>query len=258
MSGKIDEYGTPSWVVLTTEDTAAADLFYGELLVWQRAGVTAPGTIPDAHLLRGRAVGGISPKTGALRSTWRIYMTVADAEETAKTVVGAGGKVVHPPMTLGTAGRFAVFADHSSAEFAVWQAGEFKGAAAANEPGALVWSELITDDVEASLAFYEAVFDWTLTAPSRADPLQRREWQVRGRSVAGLLPRPPAMPREIPPYWDVIFAVTDPAATVETAVRLGGTNLMPPTDIPHGRIAVFADPAGVVFSVIAPKFAAAH
>jgi len=26
MSGKIDEYGTPSWVVLTTEDTAAADL----------------------------------------------------------------------------------------------------------------------------------------------------------------------------------------------------------------------------------------
>jgi predicted enzyme related to lactoylglutathione lyase len=65
MSGKIDEYGTPSWVVLTTEDTAAADLFYGELLGWQRAGVTAPGT--DAHLLRGRAVGGISPKTGALR-----------------------------------------------------------------------------------------------------------------------------------------------------------------------------------------------
>lgn len=84
------------------------------------------------------------------------------------------------------------------------------------------------------------------------DASDRREWQLGGRSIAGLLPRPPAMPAEIPPYWDVYFAVEDPSATAEAAARLGGTVLLPPTDIAHGHIAVFADPAGAVFSVTAP------
>jgi uncharacterized protein len=258
MSRTIDDFGKPSWVALTTEDPASARQFYGEVMGWRPPDMAAPGVMPNAYLLRGRAVGEISPKIGVLRSAWRIYVAVVDAEETAKTVVGAGGKIVHAPTRVDKAGRFAVFADHSGAEFAVWQVDEFKGAAAANEPGALAWTELITDDVKASSDFYGAVLGWMLSAPDPADPLQRREWQARGRSVAGLLPRPPAMPKAIPPYWDVIFAVADPAATVETAVRLGAKNLMPPTDIPHGRIAVFADPAGVVFSVIAPRSDAAH
>ena len=40
-----------------------------------------------------------------------------------------------------------MFADHSGAEFAVWQSGKFVGAAAQKEPRAFVWSELITDDM---------------------------------------------------------------------------------------------------------------
>jgi uncharacterized protein len=61
------------------------------------------------------------------------------------------------------------------------------------------------------------------------------------------------MPKEIPPYWDVFFEVSDPALTVQAVARLGGKNLLPPMEIPHGRIAVFTDPANVVFSVVAPR-----
>jgi len=258
MSDAVNEYGTPTWVGLVAADPVAARQFYGEILGWQQPDLSAPVVMQDAYLLRGRPVGGIGPKTGELRAAWRMYFSVADAEATVTTAIAAGGKVVQAPTTLGNAGRFAVLADQSGAEFAIWQADGFKGASALNEPGALAWSELITDDVNASSSFYREVLGWTLAEPSPEDPLQRREWQVGGRSIAGLLPRPPAMPKEIPPYWDVIFAVADPAATVEASVNLGATNLMPPTDIPHGRIAVFADPAGVVFSVIGPKTAAAH
>ena len=61
------------------------------------------------------------------------------------------------------------------------------------EPGALIWGELITDDVEASAAFYRAVFGWQLSSPE--GPLNRRVWLVGGQRIAGLLPRPEAMAR---------------------------------------------------------------
>jgi predicted enzyme related to lactoylglutathione lyase len=95
------------------------------------------------------------------------------------------------------------------------------------------------------------VFGWTVTGPE--GPLGRREWQHGGRSVAGLLPRPPAMAKDIPPYWDVYFTVADAAASAQAAVTAGGTQLMAPTDIGTGRIAVFLDPAGSVFTITAPK-----
>ncbi|UCI10404.1 VOC family protein [Mesorhizobium sp. B1-1-8] len=258
MGNAIDEYGIPIWVTLTTEDGAAARRFYPALLNWLEPNAAGSDLMPDVYLLSGQPVAGISAKTGSLRQGWRMYLSVKDTEATTKAVIAAGGRIVSEPTTLGSAGRYAVFGDNSGAELAVWQAGEFKGAAAWNKPGAFEWSELITDDIKASADFYGAVFGWELTSPVPSDPAQWREWQVGGRSIAGLLPRPPAMPKEIPPYWDVMFAVTDPTATVETAVSLGATNLMPATDTAHGRIAVLADPVGAVFSVLSPMAGEAY
>jgi predicted enzyme related to lactoylglutathione lyase len=59
------------------------------------------------------------------------------------------------------------------------------------------------------------------------------------------------MPTEIPPYWDVYFAVADVGSATETVTRLGGTTLMPATPGGHGTIAVFAGPTGAVFTVLA-------
>ncbi|MEA2655717.1 MAG: uncharacterized protein QOI23_1082, partial [Chloroflexota bacterium] len=226
---------------------------YEALFGWQGPERTATGPAQEVRFLRGQPVAGIRPMAGALESRWRIHVGVADAQETGRKVVAAGGKLVVEPTRLGTHGRFAGFADTAGVEFAVWEAGDHKGAGLIAEQGAFAWSELITDDAGMSAAFYGAVFGWTLTAPAADDRSRRCEWQWRGRSIAGLLPRPPAMPKEIRPYWDVFFGVSDPAAAVESVTRLGGKNLMPPIDTAHGRIAVFMDPAGVVFSVIAPK-----
>ena len=243
------EYGVPSWVALATDDPAAAAKFYDSLLGWQ-TGEPANGADDRVHILRGLPVAAIGPKLERLRAAWRLHVNVANADELVRRATASGGTLLREPTTVGNQGRFAVLADPSGAELALWQADEHKGAGVLDEPGALAWSELITDDVQASLAFYGEVFGWTLTRPASGDASQRREWQARGRSIAGLLPRPSAMPREISPYWDVFFGVADPSATVDQVARLGGHNLMPPLNTTHGRIAVFADPAGIVFSVI--------
>ena len=247
---------TPNGVILTAEDPTAAASFYSALLGWKVSDKYAPDGI-HVCLLHGRSVAGISPQMGGLGSKWRVYVNVADIQETAKAVVTVGGKVIQETTTLGNLGSFAVFADPSGTEFAARQ-GENKVTSATNGLGTFAWTELITDDLPAVSKFYGDLFGWTLGAPLPGDQLGRREWLANGRPIAGLLPRPPAMPKEIPPYWDVFFEVADPAATVEKAVRLGGRNLMPPIDIPHGRIAVFGDPAGTVFSVIKPKTGTRH
>jgi uncharacterized protein len=248
----IDTYedGAPSWIDLDTTDLAAATRFYGELFGWaQRPG--APGAkAGTTWLLRGRPVAAVTSTTGAIGSRWTTYVNVADGDKTVEKVTASGGSVLEAAADFSVAGRSAVLADPAGTRFALWQAGEHHGAGIVGEPGSFSWGELITDDVDTSEAFYGAVFGWTLTVPE--GPLGRREWQLGGRSISGLLPRPPAMPAEIPPYWDVYFAVADTPAVVDAAARLGGTTLMPATAIEHGTIAVFADPTGAVFTVSGP------
>jgi predicted enzyme related to lactoylglutathione lyase len=60
------------------------------------------------------------------------------------------------------------------------------------------------------------------------------------------------MPAEMPVYWDTYFGTADPDAAISLAATLGATVLMGPADVEIGRIAVFADPTGAVFSVLAP------
>jgi predicted enzyme related to lactoylglutathione lyase len=104
--------------------------------------------------------------------------------------------------------------------------------------------------VQASAEFYRDAFCWDLSEPS--GPLRRREWLVDDRPIAGLLPRPAAMPAEVPVYWDTYLGTADPDAAIRLAATLGATVLMGPADVEIGRIGVFADPTGAVFSVLAP------
>ena len=56
-------------------------------------------------------------------------------------------------------------------------------------------------------------------------------------------------PQEPPtPRWAVSFMVADADQAAAEVERLGGRVLLPPMDIPIGRLAVVADPAGGEFT----------
>lgn len=251
MDIKKHDEGAPSWVALTTPNIAVSTQFYGQLFGWEYEDGFGGLNTSKTCLVRDRPVAVMTPEVGAERGVWTMFVNVTDADKTAELVTIAGGSVLTQPHDLGASGRSAVFADHSGTTFGVWQAGSHAGTGVVDEPGTSSWSELITDDVEASQAFYGLVFDWSLAAPE--GPLNRREWQLNGRAVSELLPRPPVMPAEIPPYWDVYFTVADAEAATRAVDSLGGTTLMRPTPIRQGTIAVFADPTGAVFTVMEPS-----
>ena len=76
------------------------------------------------------------------------------------------------------------------------------------------------------------------------------EWQLGGRSIGGMMAKPPMMPAEVPPHWNVYFAVADLDEARNAIQKLGGQVLAEPFDTPTGPFVPVMDPTGAAFSVI--------
>ncbi len=205
--------------------------------------------------LGGKTVAGLGPQMNPdMPPVWLTYVNVDSADATVAKVSANGGTVLAPPMDVMEAGRMAIFADPLGAVIGLWQPNQHTGAQVANEPGTYCWSELITTDLDASKAFYGAVFGWGAEdqGPPGGPPAYT-EWKLTGKSVGGMMAKTPEMPAEMPPNWGVYFAVADTDATVAKAQELGASLFMGPTDIEPGRFAVLADDVGAVFNVLQLK-----
>lgn len=118
--------------------------------------------------------------------------------------------------------------------------------------GVTVWHELMSLDPERAKAFYQEVLGLTASA-LEGGPFPYTVWMQDGEPVGGLIPpqgEQKGWPSGPTPHWVSSFATADVDAAVETAQKLGGQVLVPPTDIPQfGRAAVLKDPEGAVFGV---------
>ena len=251
------EHGQPSWVDLGSPDVAASGTFYAELFGWRiEEGPPETGGYCNCTL-GGRRVAGLGPQQAPGPSYWSHYVNVDDAAAIVAKVRELGGQVLVEPMPVLDLGTMAVCADSIGAVFGVWQPGTHTGAEVANESGTWCWSELLSTDLDASKAFYSALFGWVpedqAAAPAGAEgaPMQYTEWKLNGRAIGGMMAMPPMMPAGVPPHWGIYFAVDDTDATVAKVAELGGAVMMPPMDIQPGRFAVVADTAGATFNVIA-------
>ncbi len=252
---EIDHYepGVPSWIDIGSPNPQGAADFYGALFGWE-----APEGPPETEgyrvaMIGNRSVAGIGVQAHPGPPVWATYIAVESTDETVAKVLAAGGQVIVPAMDVLDVGRMAIFADPVGAVFSVWEPGTHPGAELVNEPGTWSWSELLTTDFEASKAFYGEVFGWAPDEKGDGPTPEYTEWQVGGRSVAGMMQKPPMLPDDVPPFWAVYFAVADTDAALERITELGGTVVSPAMDIEPGRFAVVADPFGGVFSVIALK-----
>lgn len=247
------QHGVPSWIDHNGPDPAKASEFYRALFGWD---IMEGGPEFGGYNLatkEGKPVAGIGPQMGGPGpSSWATYVNVDSADDVTEKVLAHGGTVLVQPMDVMDQGRMAVFADPAGAVIGIWQPGTMKGAGLVNEHGTLGWNELVTSDVEGSKAFYGAVFGWGHASHEGGPPGGYTEWKVGGRTMGGMMAKPPGMPAEIPSYWGVYFVVPDVDATVAKANELGGGVFLPAFDSPQGRIAGIVDPFGAMFSVISP------
>jgi hypothetical protein len=176
-------------------------------------------------------------------------VNVVDAEATVARATIAGANIFMEPTQIMEAGHMALFADPSGAVIGVWQAGQHTGAQVANDPDTWCWNELQTRDTAKATSFYTHVFDWE-AGSAGFEGMDYTEWKNGGTTIGGMMEMPAGMPETVPAHWLVYFAVSDTDATVAAAEKLGAHVGVPATDIPPGRFAVLADPAGATFAVI--------
>ncbi len=247
-------HGTPSWIDLSTNDVEGAQEFYGPLLGWsfETNPTSGDGKYTMASL-KGKSAAGIMQQAEeqtklGIPPLWNTFITVDDINEAAAKTTEAGGSVMMPPVEVMDSGQMAVVSDSTGAVVSLWQPNIHIGSEIVNEPGALTWNELITDDVEAAKSFYNEVFGLGATEQDMGEGNIYTSLMLGDDMVAGVM-LPPM--EGIPNQWSVYFAVENVDETVAKAIELGGTVLAPVMDIPDvGRFAVLQDPQGATFNAI--------
>ncbi len=241
--------GTPSWVDLGSPDTAASAAFYGEMFGWDAAMDPRPEAGGYGMFMIGdKTVAGLGPQMNPdMPPFWAVYITVANADETAAKVTANGGTVVVPPMDVFDAGRMGVAQDSVGSFISFWEPREHIGCQLVNEAGTFSWSELATTDLAGAQTFYSSVFGLGVNLEMAGEAASI--FTVDGNVACGAHT---AGPGEFP-AWSVWFAVEDCDERAAKAAELGGTILMPPNDMDFGRGAVIADPQGAVFGVAAVR-----
>ena len=117
--------------------------------------------------------------------------------------------------------------------------------------GKVIFAELVTPDLAATEHFYGGLFGWTFH-DTKTGAIDYAEAILDGHPVAGLLQKPVPAGTHRQPAWLSFFAVHDVDATEKVALQHGAQVLFAPHTFPdRGREAVFADPQGAVFAILA-------
>jgi predicted enzyme related to lactoylglutathione lyase len=247
--------GTPAWADITVPDLATARDFYGPLFGWEfQVGGPEVGHYTQAFAAGHRVVGLGEPLGDgpAPPPAWCVYLATDDLAKTAAAIAEAGGRELVPPMAVTDLGTLGIFVDTAGAVFGVWQAGSHTGWDVVEEPGSVVWSEVMVHDQPGALAFYQRVFGYEVEDLS-APGFTYASLSLGGApAVAGVGGYGPQAGADAPAAWTLYFAVADVDAAAARVRELGGEVVSAPTDTPFGRMAIASGPFGEVFALMGP------
>lgn len=248
--------GRPAWADLMVPDRHAARSFYTALFGWDYDEGSPETGYYTTALKDGEPVIGLGePMEGqeGMPSQWTTYLASGDVEADVAKATANGASVLAPPMQVMEFGHMAVIADPTGAVAGLWQAGTHTGYNIVDVPGSVVWTEQMSNDLEAAKAFFTELYGYSYTDMSSPD-LKYVTFEIDGETSGGLGQLTPEM-MGAPPNWLTYFGVEDTDASIEILTENGGKVLRPAWDNPFGRMAIVAGAIGEVFAIIAPPAA---
>jgi len=124
-------------------------------------------------------------------------------------------------------------------------------ASAEHHVGKVIWVEMVTPDLVSAKRFYSGLFGWTFR-DIHAGKTPYAVALLDGRPVGALHQRLEQPIEKRQPTWLSFLAVRDVDAAKRIALEHGAKVVSEPKTYPQrGRQAVFADPEGAVFAVLA-------
>ena len=237
------------WHDLVTPDVAAARAFYGALFGWQfeaRSGYT---------VIRhgGRSIGGMvsargRADTGAAR--WVISLSVDDVDAAVARATAAGGKLLLGVMDVPQRGRFALISDNRGAQLGLLRSASGDPLDVPPASGDWLWNELWSNDLSASLAFYQALAAYQVEAPTAAADQRSEPYRVLSRDGKWRVGIGQIPWQDVHDQWLPYVRVDDVAALTARVEPLGGRVIMQSdAATPGNPRALVADPAGAVLII---------
>ena len=232
---------------LITEDAEAASGFYANLFGWDVEKVEDGGYRIN-H--KGRLIGSISQIDGSQdvdRSFWLVALAVNDLKQSVRSA-GENNATVYEKITkVKDLGRYAVIGDAEKAPVMFIQSGKTP-IGGTEGPGAWVWAELWTDDIEKAATFYADVVGVGHDTTDRGGE-DYHLFTSQGKPRAGIVKIPVELER-VDPGWAPYVGITDIAATLAKAKKLGGRVILGETEHPAaGSVALILDPVGAALFV---------
>ena len=232
---------------LITEDAEAASGFYADLFGWDVEKVEDGGYRIN-H--KGRLIGSISQIDGSQdvdRSFWLVALAVNDLKQSMRSA-GENNATVYEKITkVNDLGRYAVIGDAEKAPVMFIQSGKTP-IGGTEGPGAWVWAELWTDDIEKAATFYADVVGIGHDTTDRGGE-DYHLFTSQGKPRAGIVKIPVELER-VDPGWAPYVGITDIAATLAKAKKLGGRVILGETEHPAaGSVALILDPVGAALFV---------
>ncbi len=242
-------HGKFVWYDLLTEDVDGVTKFYGELLGWKFVATESPRYTLIEH--DGRPIGGIVDMTTVdpevNQSQWVSLLSVPDVAAAVRATSDAGGEIHVEPRELRGRGTLAVVSDPRGALLAYVRA--LGGDPPDRRPGIgeFMWTELWTDDLEASYEFYRDLIGYNLEEEIILDDVEYVVFRRGDKPRAGVIVLPI---EEVRSHWMPYIRVDDPSSLVARVEELGGRVLLSPNEnIRHGTVAVVLDPSGAAVAL---------
>jgi predicted enzyme related to lactoylglutathione lyase len=235
--------GTVLGADLLTEDAEAASRFYAGLFAWDVEKVEEGGY--RIHH-KGRLVGSISqidvddPEVD--HSFWLVALSVNDLKQSFRSASENGARVYEKPKKVGELGSYAVIGDVENAEVLFIQPGKTP-IGGTKGPGAWVWAELWTNDIDRAASFYASVVGYGHDTTDRGGQ-DYHLFTSQGKPRAGIVKIPEEL-ENVEPGWAPYVGVEDIAVTLKKVKELGGRVVFGEIEHPAaGAVALIMDPAG--------------
>ena len=239
------------WHGVISTDTEKAQGFYESVLDWTSMTVPmgdseatmfcAKDGVPRAHLS--------APEMDGIPSHWDNYLRVEDVDATTQAAVENGGAVVVPPMDI-PVGRMSFVSAPSGAIVSLFHESDPSVEDAGEGHGSIHWTELMTTDVEADLAWVRATFGFDVEDMPMPQGGTYHILKSGDQMCAGLMPAPV---EGMPSVW-MSWVQVDDVDEVAGRVAAGGGQvhgeIMDMEGI--GRMVPVCDPTGGSFGIITP------
>jgi uncharacterized protein len=249
--------GTFCFAELVSPDAGAAKRFYGDLFGWTAEEVPGPTHPYWLFEIDGHIVAGLRPIQRG-RQRWIPYVAVERLDEVVTEAERLGARVGQPPFDVSGLARLATLVDPHERVVGLWQANGGSGADRQSLPGSMWWVEMLAHDVTGATHFYSTLFGWKASErrlPHLTNPYT--VYSVGNEPVGGAI-RIERNWGRVPERWQVLFAVTDLKRTIDQTEGLGGSEDLPPVDIPNvGRCASLLDDRQGLFFAMQPISASA-